>query len=482
MNREWKKCAGGALAVLLGFGIADRCFGKNPEDYTVEGLQRLWDNSLNRVTENIQKTRIRNILNEIDEELSTAFKATERPKARVFDSRKHALQAEYLKLIQKTSSKTNRTLTEQATTKAALRALRRLCRNPIQKPLFVRALASAIGGSKWIPKYIPNDPAELATQAIQVLLKLSEHETLLNNNDCLKVRQQLYRHQVFPDAQSPFWAAVRSLTPLEREQLGDCLGDYPRSIYEKRREYFRIYDKRIDLQIRILEFYRQNKEVRQLVDYFIGYHRINLTRNGFEIPGDFSMITPELISDLRNGTLPRIDNDRHIYQFLALLGFCPWPNEIREKWDTKKLCITRELITEQTPSPKTLNLIQQFTEAQRLFYPHFPDYKGRDTCCSLEEKEQALYAEFPQEDFGAYGSYPRPIFPSREGCFRRDLMAGKPYAQTEDADSTGTDHVYIPTRYRDSDSDRVIGNQRMGHNPHNYNYWALEPRLPGLGQ
>jgi hypothetical protein len=471
MNREWKKYAGGALAVLLGFGIADRCFGKSPEDYTDEDLQRLCETSADCTAEDIQEMRVRGILSEVEKKLSAAtIKAVRSLKTRVFDPTLHVIQAEYLNLVQETSLETSRTTTEQDTAKAALRALKRLGGHPARKVLLVRALASAIGGAKWISKYIPNDPVELATHALRVLLKLSEQETLLGNRDCLKVRQKLYERQVF-QWNSPFWSAVRSLTLLEREQLGDCFGDLPRSFYEKRREYFRLQDQCTDLYKRIRQFCINNRQLDFLVCYLEDYHKLDLMKNGFHVPEGFRITDPKTISDIETGHMLGASFDggykkrRVMFEFMAMLGWCPWPAELRTAWVASKTPGRLDLkvigsIRNPRALPETWDLEYQFQEAQTLFDPRCRlGSLEKETVYSLERKMEDLRAQlkalqaqfpsryFPQENGDQDLPPQRPIFPRHEGLFRRDLIAGRPNANEESADSTGSDRVFGATEY-----------------------------------
>jgi hypothetical protein len=244
MNRKWKKYIGGAVAILLGFGAADRCFGfgetgaERPETAVEVSQVSGWED-LGDDTEALEGS-LRDKINEAEGSLSAAIQAMKTLKVRVFDSHHHAVQIEYLKLIQETSLKTSDHRTEQNRAEAALIILKRLCNDLSRKPLFIKALASTMGGAKWISKRAFNDPASLSVNAIRVLLILSRKESSLNHGDRMGILQQLRHNKVLANTQSLFWAAVRSLTIQERIQLGDCFGTQPRSNYEDRREYFRL--------------------------------------------------------------------------------------------------------------------------------------------------------------------------------------------------------------------------------------------------
>jgi hypothetical protein len=420
IEKKWKRCVGGAFAILIGIGSADSFgaggatagrSGTAPRASQVRGGQGLGDDA---------EESLRELLDEVEEKLSAATEAMGTLKARVFDSHNHAVQAEFLKLVQMASESGRRA-------EAAWTILRNLLQNSPQKPLFVRALASAMGGAKWISKRISTDPVKLSNRAIQILLKFSKGGAPLSHEDCAEISRQLRNNKVFINGQSPFWAAVRSLTPLEREQLPDCFGPYPRSVYEKIREYNRIKDRQHQLYNQIHQHVKKNRELGNLIYNLRCSSGVDLERNGFTIPED---ITPILATVQRALHHKQYESDTWwaagysdslLYEFVLAK---PW-TLIRTPAPQ-----TKQYYFQHPPStPRGQALCQAFIDANALYSP---EAQHGDTLISLDQKLRGLEEEInalaaampwvpeaykPQDDWGPWGLY------HRDNCLWKGSMA-----------------------------------------------------------
>jgi hypothetical protein len=403
MNKEWKKCVGGMLTILLGFGAADRCLGNSEEtaggSRTAIGTSQVSDEEdFGEDTEGFERS-LGNALSEVDEKLSAAIKAMDSLRVRVFDSHNHAVQIELLKLIQAASGRGNGAA-------AMLIILEGLFKDTTQKKLLLRAIASAMGGAKWISRHVFSDPVALSTGAIRAFLKLSKRESLLNHEDCAQILRQLRNNKVFVNAQSPFWAAVQSLSIAEREQLGDCFGDLPRSVYEKSREYINLQKKKDELSRKRDYCLRQNPTLGKLKADFecLGHNTLGhntLCDNGFDVSTSFDAIhSQEMQSNLRGAVAAR---DR-IEEFMtAWQKFQDNPNDPSLSDEQRTLC----------------RVIQ---EAQRL------TTDGGDTINSLKQKGRDMEREFPSGCPYLTNLTSRTPFPPKEIALRRVLMVGKPGA------------------------------------------------------
>jgi hypothetical protein len=342
-------------------------------------------------------TQIAAYCNQVAASLFTAIQAMGSLKTRAFDSHNHEVQARLLKLVQMASGEGNDAA-------AALTILQCITQDPKLKPLLTRALASAMGGAPWIQKDASRHGLDnqegLSAPAIQAFLKLSEREDILSHDDCIKIRQQLSNHQVFSNDKSPLWQGIQSLPIKEREQLGDCFGEHPRSVYEKSRELIDLRRKHLELDARASSSHlKQNPSLRILVDHF-KYFNVNLRRNGFTIPENLSFGPP------RNGPPEKAASAQ-----AAIEEFLP----VWQKFQVDP--------NDSSLTTKQLTLCRAVQEAHEL------SIDGEETVDSLDKRIGDLDKQLPQPRY-LHSSLVE--FPDKEAAFRRTLMAGKPSATAQD--------------------------------------------------
>jgi hypothetical protein len=398
MDRKWKRC--GAIAILLGFGVADRCFG-TPNTTAIAGWSRTAigtsqvsdeeDFGEDAESEDINSPA----LDEIRRNLSAALKAKGSLKSFVQDFNNHTVQADYLKLIQIISdSKSKRIDVEEAQG-----ILENSYWDPTQKVLLTRAIASAMGGAKWISKHIPGDPVALSTSAIRTFLELSEREDILNYSDRMKIYRQLQNNKVFTNARSPFWTAARSLTIRERMQLGDCFGPQSRADYEDKRKYFRLQMEKRKLQQQIETHCNKDVLLNQLAWCLRRRCNVDLAKNGPIIPEDFSASLPQE-GWIHNAV-------REVLPVCKSLSNSP---SFKETSDYQNL------------TAEGRALCEAFTNTQRLYLA-----KWRD----LNRQITDLWQEHPSVGF--WRLYENgEVFHPKEAALRRNILAGKLNATIED--------------------------------------------------
>jgi hypothetical protein len=289
-----------------------------------------------------------------------------------------------------------------------------IAQNPKFKPLLTRALASAMGGAPWIQKdaqkFGLSTPENFSVPAIQAFLKLSEQGDILSHDDCMAIKRQFDNHQVFSRKNSPLLRATQSLPIAQREQLGDCFGQHPRSVYEKSREYLALKkslhrDSKATSTSCIRSFSSQKTRTNPEGGYL---HQLNKL---------FRKLDIDLIKT--GCAIPE-----------------GWQTPRNSQGSTEKLGAIRSQIEELLTDQFVREYLQQ---AQELFGK---DREKMEKILTLQRELEA-YA-IPQDNGGTQRldliSDTKP--PLLETKLRRDLMAGKPNASIRDCWDTA-----VPARW-----------------------------------
>jgi hypothetical protein len=193
---------------------------------------------------------------------------------------------------------------------------------------------------------------------------------------------------------------AKSLNIEERQQLGDCFGQYSRGVYAKRMEYFKVSDACKILNEEIKDFLTGHNSLKRLCDAF-NLLDIKLRENGFNIPQNF-----EIPSSIKGINQKLVDKAR-----ASVSAF-------RDAW--KKFQTNPE---DPSLESEEKALCQAFQEAQQQFGGE------QKTLGSLKEKRETLEGELSQINRNLIRKDP----PSKEeASLRRSFMAGKPNATPKD--------------------------------------------------
>lgn len=214
----------------------------------------------------------------------------------------------------------------------------------------------------------------------------------------MKIKKQLDNHKVFSNERAPFFVGVQTLSVKEREQLGDCFGDLPRSVYEKARKHSQLGQKLISLEGKMNALYKQHPDLKELKRVFSLFD-FNLHKNGFSIP-------QSLDTSLSGRGLAKEKDQVVVREFLD-----SWQ---KFQANSNDLSLTS----------KQLALCKAVQEAQKL-----SSDEGA-TINSLNQQIENLGKELPPQC--PYLTDINSDFPSEETTLRRTLMAGKPGATIAD--------------------------------------------------
>ena len=338
-------------------------------------------------------------INQIGAPLLNAIGVMGSLKVRMLDSHNHGVQTEILKLVRIASS-------DGPDAETARIVLKGISQDPRLKLLLTRALASVMGDAPWIQDARTKSGSgesgmASAADAAKVLLALTDGKNpSLTHDDCMKALQQFSNHKVLLFEESPFWEGIRSLSITQREQLGDCFGQYSRADYVKRREYFKVSDAYKILNDGIDGFLAERDTLKELCKAF-SLFGIKFEKNGFNIPQNFEI--PSSIEGINSELV-----DKHRASVSAF----------REAW--RKFQINPE---DTSLKPEEKELCQAFQEAQKQFGGE------QGTLESLEEKRETLKGELLR--IGRCLSQRDPLS-AEESSLRRSLMAGKPNATPAD--------------------------------------------------
>jgi hypothetical protein len=330
--------------------------------------------------------------------LLAALNAMGSLKVRVFDSHNHGVQTEILRLVEMANG-------NDEYANEAKEILVALAQNETTKPLLIKSLASTIGGAPWIAKSSESGMAS-AADAAKAFLALTDGENPpLSHDDCKGIFGQLNKHKVFSTKGAPIWEATQSLSIEERTQLGDCFGDFPRSVYGKSREYSKLSVDLKFLEGRIGDFSRENGDLSRLNDSFRIFN-VDLAGSGFSIPKNL------------NTNSPRADFSESLVESARANV-----NAFIETWSK-----FRE--NSQDLEPEDRALCEAFQKAQGQFGGE------QKTLNSLKREISALKKEL---EYTGLNFSQRDVL-SGEFQLRRDLMAGKPNATLEDCWNAAVDY------------------------------------------